>query len=99
MSDNSARFNSFSMPIVCRLCRFWGDDKDKGQTFRKCMAIGHAVTAFDDDFNETLVYREDRAPVQGAYVVDGSGYYAALKTAEDFGCASFTLPKVTVTFD
>lgn len=77
----------------------WGDDKDAGQRFRKCRAIAHGVVKFDDDYNEILVDNDTKEQIEAAYVEDGSGYYAALKTAEDFGCSMFSLHKPTPTLD
>jgi len=98
MPDDPKRFQEFKgVPVRCGLCVFWGDTEDQGQRFRKCGAVKQGAVRFDDDFNETIVasgeqYDANAAPLDYAYVVDGSGYFAALKTEQDFGCALFTLP-------
>lgn len=67
--------------------------------FRICGAVYHGRAVYEDDDRAVPTVREivyersgDAAhqygmPVaESAYVQDGSGFYAALKTAEDFGC-------------
>lgn len=78
----------------CGTCRFWTKtNRDESYYFnlRPCGAVkqrediemakgddGDEVR--DEDGNETPVVRPR------AMAVDGSGYFAALRTAEDFGC-------------
>lgn len=87
----------------CGECRFWGDAKDAGQTYRKCMAMVHGVRVYVDngdddvgiiiprtrDVDGVYPYRITAAITGSAYVEDASDYYAALKCREDFGCVSW----------
>ena len=63
--------------MTCGECKFWGD-KDENNQYRQCRAIKHVE--FSDE-------NEDYS----AFVVDGSGYFAALKCRSDFGCNLFQL--------
>lgn len=81
----------------CGNCAFWGrHPTDPGSTdypkeFRQCTAIihgnGHNIP-FDDNFQRILTPHK-------AVAVDGSGYFAALRTKEDFACILFDQFKET----
>lgn len=62
--------------MTCGECEFWGDESDEHHKYRQCQAIRHS-----DSFEES----------GSAFVVDGSGYFAALKCRSDFGCNLFQL--------
>ena len=65
---------------TCGTCRFWGDRGDRHemrQRFRRCLAVEHIGDEYDE---------REKAVTDRAHVIDGSGYYAALKCAADFGC-------------
>ncbi len=78
----------------CGTCRFWRgvDALDSWSwNLRPCGAVlqredvpvvkdADGLDVMDDDGNKTPVV------MPKAMAVDGAGYYAALKTAEDFGC-------------
>lgn len=75
---------------LCATCKWWGfGHKDCGDDFpwselRPCGLIVHRLGYQEyDDKGEVI---PPVMPEARAYVVDGSGYYAALKTASDFGC-------------
>ena len=87
------------MSATCGSCRFWPTIPAAG--FRPCARIphdkrypslaedddsllGYALEDMDTDA-EREAYRAERARTK-AVAVDGSGYFAALKTREDFGC-------------
>lgn len=65
----------------CAGCRHFGaDGNEEKLRYRTCTKAMHLG---DDTYDESV-------PVHvNAYVVDGYGYYAALRVAEDFGCVSF----------
>jgi hypothetical protein len=79
----------------CGTCRFWGTEQDAidNEMFRSCKAVIHDSKSFtandsqewhdDEEINKEL--RELREANKAA-VRDGSGYWAALKVREDFGC-------------
>lgn len=81
-------------PERCGTCRHWGDEKDAGRTFRKCMGVFSCKGVKgpdDEDYVEGHLDHWEPGEVaivraQKAYTVDGSGYYNALKCKEDFGC-------------
>ena len=65
--------------MKCSTCKFWTlpeqDDNDVGT----CKAVVHETKYRLYDF-------EDVFDIPLAFVVDGSGYFAALKTKGDFSC-------------
>lgn len=79
----------------CGDCKFWGKESESvTREFRSCTGIIH------DGYDRNAVGKEDlddRVDIElvvniqsrPAVVVDGSGYFAALKTKEDFGCVLF----------
>lgn len=78
----------------CGTCRHWGTPRDNGTEtwgLRPCVAVipKYDVAVLKDE-NGNDLWDENYEPVPvntpKAMVVDGSGYFAALKTAEDFGC-------------
>lgn len=84
---------------TCGTCRFWGDEKDKGYRFRRCLGVyscerfsgpgdGERLESFLHPDGDERWDREEMTEVvkQRAYTIDGSGYYNALKCREDFGC-------------
>lgn len=83
---------------LCGTCRHWGEPQDWSfiaalQSLRPCGAVKHDAKlprkkdadGLDAEDPETFGPILD-CPTPKAVVVDGSGYFAALKTAEDFGC-------------
>jgi hypothetical protein len=82
----------------CGSCKHWGDHRDAGEKWRRCLAVIHDV---DGTISETchtpieerdwlteeqrveLVAIRDTAKV---ICQDGSGYFAAVRCREDFGC-------------
>jgi hypothetical protein len=85
---------------LCGSCRYWGklDDEDNGR-FRQCRAVIHdknsaiALEEWDDPLEERDWLPEAKRQelialrnMSKAVVKDGSGYFAALKCREDFGC-------------
>jgi len=72
----------------CKNCKFLGEEIDKwdcdeGKTvmtgFHQCKRIDH-----DANWDSNNTVHPD-----SAVVVDGSGYFAALRVKEDFGCIYF----------
>ena len=63
------------MTMKCGNCKFWEKYAETQNPYGTCAKIKHSDS-----------YRKN---VGLAKVVDGSGYYAALKTCEDFGCVLF----------
>jgi hypothetical protein len=63
-----------------------------------CKHRGEELEEFDDDYKPISVgyfmcdrmklrdQHDDRSKGQGAFVIDGSGYFAALCVEDDFGC-------------
>jgi hypothetical protein len=70
----------------CKDCKFFGaivtvqhwsdEDYTRESTYHECTRIKQ------DDHREFI-------KGQGARVIDGSGYYAAIVVEEDFGCVQF----------
>lgn len=72
--------------MLCGDCKFWGGERDvPGDDFRECTAVVHSGDCWDTQSINIM----DRDPDATAVVVDGSGYFAALKTKDDFGCVLF----------
>lgn len=78
--------------VKCGDCKFWGKPNNLEDTgdFRECQGILHdkdkvtTASTFEDE-DAKLLRSENKA-----VTVDGSGYFAALRTREDFGCVSFS---------
>lgn len=75
----------------CETCQHWGDgDSDDTGAFRRCLAVIHAALGtedgdcIEDDATGGLAESVLEHP---ALVIDGSGYFAALKTQASFSCA------------
>jgi hypothetical protein len=73
----------------CGNCAHWKEVDRFG--VGTCDAVKHDVEGgetydYDSDSAEEIASNNDLA-----FVVDGSGYYAALKTRENFGCALHTV--------
>lgn len=78
----------------CATCRFWGADPtwDESSSWawdrvRPCRRVKH-----DDDsgyFPHGQGTIPELAIGEKARVVDGSGYFAELHTADDFGCVLY----------
>lgn len=77
----------------CGTCRFWGRAQDAGLNYRPCQAAIHdkdfkyCDKEWDDE--EDRLERAEKLktlPLRLAVVEDGSGWHAALKCREDFGC-------------
>lgn len=78
---------------TCGNCMFWGKPGET-EMFRQCNGVIHDERSYhneeigdwmDDDEKESFRHINSLSAV----VVDGSGYFAALKTKEDFGCTLF----------
>ena len=89
----------------CETCEHWKFDEPDWEydqlRFGECKAIRQRET-IDDDATEGLTdrYGEEaearkKAALMAAkaFAVDGSGYYAAVRTAPDFGCILYA-PKL-----
>ena len=80
----------------CGTCRFWGKEKEGTNTHRSCRRIIHDEEDYtdeelyeDEDFKELdpVTIADIRAiRREKAVTKDGSGYYAAIKCRDDFGC-------------
>lgn len=89
------------MPDRCGDCKHWGKPGE-AHPFRSCMAVVHdkkSVTS-DYQYDEEEAWPEDWADADGdanrqfrathkAVAMDGSGFFAAFRTHEDFGCMLF----------
>ena len=72
----------------CKDCKWFGeeivtlDDEDFETNlptgYHKCLVIEHVTTSETE-------YEKGK----GAFVVDGSGYYAAIRVEKDFGCVKW----------
>jgi hypothetical protein len=67
--------------IRCKTCKHWDKDEDKFN--RNPFTVGQCKITVND-FEDMFEYGPK--DVKGAVAVDGSGYFAALLTAEEFGC-------------
>lgn len=66
---------------TCGTCDYWKEVNK--YNVGKCIGIQHdelGGEGYDDDCNPIETNNDS------AFVVDGSGYFAALKTRENFGC-------------
>jgi hypothetical protein len=73
----------------CGTCKFWGSDPEDDEIrkenpslwarVRPCAGVRH-------DSGDSGPYPHDLRGSTRADVLDGSGYYASLRTREDFGC-------------
>lgn len=83
--------------MKCGLCKFWGE---VGEAFshRTCTAVVHDKNMEyrkeeffvpDCDDEDELIKAREFMSGHRAIACDGSGYYAALKTSDDFGCVLF----------
>ena len=83
--------------VHCGQCKFWGKNGETGE-FRECIGIVHdkdlLTNNLEDNVNvddnddwtpETLKFRSENKAV----TIDDSGYFAALRTKEDFGCVLY----------
>ena len=78
---------------ACGTCRHWGDEGSV-ERFRTCEAVihdvdgKHASLALDSGWELDAAELAEIEAMRKhlAVVVDGSGYHAALKCREDFGC-------------
>lgn len=90
------------MNKTCGTCKYWGNSESKTQ-FRACQKIIHDADynagnsrLSDEAYEEDLDSRrpdqreEEKAfrAEHNAVVMDGSGYHAALKCRQDFGCVN-----------
>lgn len=80
---------------LCGTCKFWGCNDDVGERFRQCMRVKHDEcrdTCNEEDPEDYRVddperfERHQKTLAEKAVTVDGSGYFAALRCREDFGC-------------
>lgn len=80
--------------MKCGECKHWGEydpieescddgtwDSVRNFDLRTCGAVPHVASCIDEPNNT--------AEGKRALVMDGSGFYAVLRTAEDFGCVLF----------
>jgi hypothetical protein len=81
---------------TCGQCKFWGSPKDNTETFKQCMAVIHDDRCLTDGnydtdawMSEDAILERDKIRTHAAVVQDGSGYRAALRCREDFGCVLF----------
>lgn len=84
------------MKNLCGTCRFWGDADDiqKERQYRQCMEMffddggSTGDLSHEPDINRYPAWHAEWAEARShkAVVVDGSGYFAALRCREDFGC-------------
>ena len=88
--------------VKCGTCKFWGTPAEtkNNLTFRSCQGIKHDEDRLTEDYKQQQGYFNLYNPYDveakqkmgeffkehQAVACDGSGYYAALKTKEDFGC-------------
>ena len=72
------------MSILCGNCKHWGnkEEEKENEMFRTCQAVIHDNNGFTEGFRTDLKFRK----AHKAVVLDGSGYFAALRTRDDFGC-------------
>lgn len=76
--------------MYCKECRYFGEeliayehsDKPTPSGYHPCDYIKHGGGSVED-----LVNRE---AIENVAVIDGSGYFAAIRVKEDFGCVNFT---------
>ncbi len=82
----------------CGNCKHWGNEHETDAKFRSCRGIAHdkekLVNEDQDEYYAEHESEHHRAQVvfRGNHIAvtqDGSGYYAALKCREDFGCELF----------
>lgn len=83
----------------CGNCRHWGLPDEAKQRFKSCAAVKHDKSGavapayyYQEDpeyYAEELAEVREQQEIHLAVVVDGSGYHAALKCREDFGCRLF----------
>jgi hypothetical protein len=86
---------------TCGSCKHWGKQDEVESSlkagFKKCYRIIHDEHSDTDDYKDDVYDKDDPYDAQFiarmnatrkelAVVKDGSGYYAALKCREDFGC-------------
>ena len=72
----------------CGTCRHWGTDDDAGNKFRKCQQIRHDERGESSDNQKSEFASDDDSVFDDeAVVVDGDGYFAALKTQGNFHCS------------
>lgn len=88
------------MSKLCSTCRYWLDEHEAPQKWGHCYLVGSLCHPIDLDTgkrmklpfevkictNPKLFFAERPVEEDGFAVVDGSEYYAALVTAENFGC-------------
>lgn len=79
------------MEQKCGNCRFWGAEDDNTGTYRQCEAIlcdeyGHAGTKVESWMQPKDLELHKKINAQKAVAVDASGFWAALRTRDDFGC-------------
>lgn len=92
---------------LCGTCKFWGGPDDDGK-YRQCARIEHDESSDTSSYEEwdedEVKYYQENDPerlarhnamlAEKAVAVDGSGYFAALRCREDFGCV-YHEPKTT----
>lgn len=74
---------------TCGTCKHWGAGRNEHE-------YAGASVSRDDEFKpcgaiiQEDYYDEKKIAGKRAFVQDGSGYYAAIKVREDFGCVLWT---------
>lgn len=85
----------------CENCRFWMFDEPDWQfdsvRLGECKAVKMREHIIEparqiEDWDAREAEEERLLKEAKAIAVDGSGYYAALRTAPDFGCTLFAQP-------
>jgi hypothetical protein len=68
----------------CVTCKHWGNAKDEGKLFRECQRI----VQDRDQASDCDEFSTDPENVldETAVVIDGSGYFAKLRSKANFGC-------------
>ncbi len=88
--------------MKCGDCKHWGLEKEAGMKFRSCTAVVHDKddATGEEDYSVPVEERDYYKPERRqklillresarAVVKDASGYFAALKCRESFGCVLF----------
>ena len=78
----------------CGKCKHWGSPEETHEEYRSCRAIVHdegSFTSGDGKYQDVPTTTEFRA-THPAVVVDGSGFFAALRSRADFACILFANP-------
>ncbi len=72
----------------CGTCKHWGNTKDAGGRFRDCQRIQHdsaAESLYEE--RQRIVLDDESVFDEPAVTMDGSNYWAVLRTKPDFSCS------------